>query len=49
MNKNNIKIIHRLIYDENYQRALQLLLDIVVKQDEEIAKLKAIVERQNNG
>ena len=33
------RVIRRLAYDSNYQRAIELLLDIVEKQDKTISKL----------
>ena len=33
------RIIRRLAYDGNYQRAIEILLDIVEKQDKTISKL----------
>lgn len=34
------RIISRLIYDGNYERALQLLLEIVEKQEKRIQELE---------
>lgn len=33
------RVIRRLAYDGNYQRALEMLLDMVEKQDKTISKL----------
>ena len=33
------RVIRRLAYDGNYQRAIEMLLDIVEKQDNTISKL----------
>ena len=33
------RVIRRLAYDGNYQRAIEMLLDIVEKQDKTISKL----------
>ena len=34
------RIIRRLVYDGNYERAINLLLDIVMKQQEKIKELE---------
>ena len=39
----NTRAIRRLAYDGNYQRALEMLLDIVEKQDKTISKLVEVV------
>ena len=33
------RVIRRLAYDGNYQRAIEMLLDIIEKQDKTISKL----------
>ena len=37
------RVIRRLAYDGNYQRAIEMLLDIVEKQDNTISKLTDFV------
>ena len=37
------RVMRRLAYDGNYQRAIEMLLDIVEKQDKTISKLVDLV------
>ena len=47
-NRMDTRIIRRLIYDENYQRALQLLLNIIENQEERIQELERLSSINND-
>ena len=38
------RIIRRLIYDENYKRAMELMIELIEKQDKEIDYLHQLID-----